>query len=120
MTLDLEHETENSRKESNSRKVQNSVQLPDEITRELEALSKVDDDRLNRIAKLEKLRRGEEILPDLPDGEDEVREEEENKNKQIIQPESTESSVEGKNCFSDLFLSKIKALCFERLRLVSY
>ena len=34
--------------------------LPEEITKELEALSQIDDARKSRIERLEKLRRGEE------------------------------------------------------------
>ena len=90
MTLDLDHD--DSSKKEIVKRVPSSV-LPDEITQELEALSKVDDDRSSRIAKLEKLRRGEDVLPD---GEEDVKEtEEEMRSKQIAQPESTESSVEG-------------------------
>jgi hypothetical protein len=71
------------------RKVSNAV-LPDEIAQELEALSRVDNERHNRIAKLEKLRRGEEILAE----EEEDANEEDSKYKGPL-PDSAESSVEG-------------------------
>lgn len=68
--------------------------LPDEITQELEALSHEDRyDRQSRIAKLEKLRRGEEELDDEEDVKDE--DQEQTVGKKVTLPESTESSVEG-------------------------
>ena len=70
--------------------------LPDEITRELEALSQVDlDDRNSRIAKLEKLRRKGEFDSDEEDanaGEDPtlvLHQDEELKSKSGTVPESS-------------------------------
>ena len=65
--------------------------LPDEITKELEALSLVDDARKSRIERLEKLRRREDVLPggDAEDDDDDMRCD------QSLH-ESAESSVEGK------------------------
>ena len=50
LTFEVEHDNA-------SKNTAKTTVLPDEITRELEALSQVDDDRNSRIAKLEKLRR---------------------------------------------------------------
>ena len=88
--------------------------LPDEITRELEALSQVDlDDRNSRIAKLEKLRRKGEFDSDEEDanaGEDPtlVHQDEDLKGKSGTVPESAESSVEGKiaECSARYFANK--------------
>jgi hypothetical protein len=66
--------------------------LPEEITKELEALSLVDDARKSRIERLEKLRRREDVLPGEDDDDDEF------KGDQSLH-ESAESSVEGKSCF---------------------
>ena len=72
--------------------------LPDEITRELEALSQVDDDRSSRIAKLEKLRRKGEFDSDEEDhhADAATSKPEPVPKTQVLHPESTESSVEGK------------------------
>lgn len=48
---------------SQSTEVTPSSVLPDEITKELEALSVVDDERKLRIKHLEKLRRREDVVP---------------------------------------------------------
>ena len=88
---------------SNIRKVPSAV-LPDEITKELEALSVVNEERSDRIAKLEKLRRGEEVLPEDNDEDNEgagANEVENSKSNSgvagaVALPESAESSVEGK------------------------
>ena len=75
--------------------------LPDEITRELEALSQVDiDDRNSRIAKLEKLRRKGEFDSEEEDtnaGEERTlaHQDEDPRGKSGTVPESAESSVEG-------------------------
>ena len=67
--------------------------LPEEITKELEALSLVDDARKSRIERLEKLRRREDVLPgDAEDDDDDMRCD------QSLH-ESAESSVEGKQTF---------------------
>lgn len=64
--------------------------LPEEITKELEALSQIDEARKSRIERLEKLRRREDVLPGEEEDEDDMR---------LDQPtslhESAESSVEG-------------------------
>ena len=95
LSLEL-YDEESGRKESNSgisAPRHHAPVLPDEITRELEILSQVDKERSNRIAKLEKWRKGvEEVLPECEG--DEV-EDAASKIKSIVLPESTESSVEG-------------------------
>ena len=66
--------------------------MPEEITKELEALSLVDDARKSRIERLEKLRRREDVLPgDIEDEDDDLRCDQ----SQSLH-ESAESSVEGK------------------------
>jgi hypothetical protein len=68
--------------------------LPEEITKELEALSLVDDARKSRIERLEKLRRREDVLPgDIEDEDDDLRCD------QSLH-ESAESSVEGNQQFA--------------------
>ncbi len=104
LTLEFESEdvsatattTTKSRK-GEFRRVPSGAVLPEEITQELEALSQVDDERQDRIAKLEKLRRGEEILPDADEYPDANEDQDASKTgqNQPVQPESTESSVEG-------------------------
>lgn len=69
--------------------------LPDEITRELEALSQVDDDRHSRIAKLEKLRRKGDFDSDEEDEGGAVGGQVQPKQVPVYHPESAESSVEG-------------------------
>lgn len=68
---------------------QSNVELNEEISHQIQDFA-ADNERQNRIARLEKLRRGEEILPE----DDEEPEEVQTKTK-VVQPESTESSVEG-------------------------
>lgn len=64
--------------------------MPEEITKELEALSMEDEARKSRIERLEKLRRREDFLPGEDDDDDELK-----CDQQSSLHESAESSVEG-------------------------
>ena len=91
LTFEVEHDNA-------SKNNAKTTVLPDEITRELEALSQVDDDRNSRIAKLEKLRRKGDFDSDEEDeggsgiGGGQAKAQSVNPNPY---PESAESSVEG-------------------------
>ncbi len=86
LSLDLEH----SHNSQDANK-QNEF-LPEEISQELEALSRVDVERNSRIARLERLRRGEG--QDMDEENDDALEEQEAIQKQFLH-DSAESSVEG-------------------------
>ena len=65
----------------------------DEITRELEALGQINDERQRRIENLEKLRKGQCSIED--GDEEETTDKAKPHPAPPLKPESTESSVEG-------------------------